>query len=197
MSGDTRIVVVGVGGQGVLFASKVLAQAAMAEGKDAVMSEVHGMAQRGGVVVTNLCIGDIHSSLVGDGEADIVFAFELIEAYRMLAKANSGTRFVTNTAPVIPVAVSIGKAKYPDLDDLFGQIRAVTPKLTVIDADKLATDAGSYLTVNTVLLGALAGTGECPVSKGSLLEALKNNVPPRMLDINLAAFEAGYLAASK
>lgn len=194
---NTRIVVVGVGGQGVLFASKVLAQAAMAEGKDAVMSEVHGMAQRGGVVVTNLCIGCIQSSLIGATEADIIFAFEPIEAYRQIALANSGTRFVTNTAPVVPVAVSIGKAKYPDLEDLFGQIRTITPRLTAINADELATEAGSYLAVNTVLLGALAGTPDCPVSKESLLEALKNNVPPKMLDINLAAFEAGFKAGSE
>ena len=193
----TRIVVVGVGGQGVLFASKVLAQAAMAEGNDAVMSEVHGMAQRGGVVVTNLCIGRIQSSLIGATEADIIFAFEPIEAYRALSLANSNTRFVTNTAPVVPVAVSIGKAKYPDLDDLFGQIRAITPKLTTINADELATKAGSYLTVNTVLLGALAGTPDCPVSKEALLEALKQNVPPKMLDINLEAFEFGFKAASE
>ena len=100
---NSRIVIVGVGGQGVLFASKVLAMAAMADGKDAVMSEVHGMAQRGGVVVCNLCIGSIQSSLIGEGEADIIIAFEPIESYRMLAKAHSGTRFVANTSPVIPV----------------------------------------------------------------------------------------------
>ena len=194
---NTRIVVVGVGGQGVLFASKVLAQAAMAEGNDAVMSEVHGMAQRGGVVVTNLCVGCIQSSLIGATEADIIFAFEPIEAYRQIALAHSKTRIVTNTAPVIPVAVSIGKAKYPNLDDLFGKIREITPKLTAIDADTLATEAGSYLTVNTVLLGALAGTAECPVSKESMLTALKENVPPKMLEINLAAFEAGYKAGSR
>jgi len=194
---NTRIVIVGVGGQGVLFASKVLAQAAMAEGQDAVMSEVHGMAQRGGVVVCNLCIGTIQSSLVGDAEADIIFAFEPIESYRMLAKASSKTRFVTNTSPVVPVAVSIGKAQYPDINDLFGQIRSLTPKLTAIDADKLATEAGSYLAVNTVLLGALAGTPDCPVSRESMLTALKDNVPPKMLDINIKAFEAGFIAASK
>ena len=193
----TRIVIVGVGGQGVLFASKVLAQAALAEGKSAVMSEVHGMAQRGGVVICNLCIGDIQSSLVGLGEADIIFAFEPIEAYRALPKANKNTRFVTSTSPVVPVAVSIGKAKYPDIEDLFNQIRAVTPKLTTLDADKLAIEAGSYLTVNTVLLGALAGTEECPVSKEKLLEALKQNVPPKMLDINMKAFESGLRAASE
>ncbi len=195
--GNTRIVIVGVGGQGVLFASKVLAQAAMSEGKDAVMSEVHGMAQRGGVVTANLCVGCIQSSLIGKAEADIIFAFEPIEAYRHISLANSNTRFVTNTSPVVPVAVSIGKSKYPDIEDLFSQIREITPKLTALDADKLATEAGSYLTVNTVLLGALAGTPDCPVSYDSMLAALKENVPPKMMDINLKAFELGFAAATE
>ena len=193
----TRIVVVGVGGQGVLFASKVLAQAAMSEGHDAVMSEVHGMAQRGGVVVTNLCIGCIQSSLIGATEADIIFAFEPIEAYRQIALAHPETRIVTNTAPIVPVAVSIGKAKYPNLDDLFGKIREITPKLTAIDADKMATEAGSYLAVNTVQQGALAGPADCPVSKDSMVAALKENVPPKMLEVNLKAFELGFNSASE
>ena len=187
----TRIVVVGVGGQGVLFASKVLSEAALAEGKNAVMSEVHGMAQRGGVVMCNICIGCIESSLVGDGEADIIFAFEPMEAYRALPKANAKTRFVTSTSMVIPVVVSIGKQKYPDIQAMFAEIKKVTPNLTAVDADALAVQAGSYVTANSVLLGALAGTPECPVSKEKLVEALKNTVPPKTVEMNMRAFELG------
>ncbi len=191
----TRIVVVGVGGQGVLFASKVLSEAALADGKNAVMSEVHGMAQRGGVVMCNICVGCIESSLVGDAEADIIFAFEPMEAYRALAKANKGTRFVTSISKVVPVVVSIGKQKYPDINAMFEEIRTLTPKLTAVDAEALAMQAGSYVTANSVLLGALAGTPECPVSLDKLKEALKNTVPPKMLEINMKAFELGYAAA--
>ena len=191
----TRIVVVGVGGQGVLFASKVLSEAALAEGKNAFMSEVHGMAQRGGVVICNICVGCIESSLVGDAEADIIFAFEPMEAYRALAKANSGTRFVTSISKVVPVVVSIGKQKYPDIEAMFNEIKTVTPKLTAVDADALAMQAGSYVTANSVLLGALAGTAECPVSVEKLRETLKNIVPPKMMEINMKAFELGYAAA--
>jgi indolepyruvate ferredoxin oxidoreductase beta subunit len=191
----TRMVVVGVGGQGVLFASKVLAEAALAEGQNAVMSEVHGMAQRGGVVMCNICVGCIESSLVGDAEADIIFAFEPMEAYRALNKANPGTRFVTSTSPVVPVLVSIGKKKYPDIDAMFSEIRKVTPKLTAVDADALALKAGSYVTANSVLLGALAATEECPVSKDRLLEVLKKTVPPKTIDMNQRAFELGLEAA--
>jgi len=193
----TRIVVVGVGGQGVLFASKVLSEAALAEGKNAVMSEVHGMAQRGGVVMSNICVGCIESSLVGDAEADIIFAFEPMEAYRALPKANKNTRFVTSTSPVVPVVVSIGKQKYPDIEEMFAEIRALTPHLTAVDADALAILAGSYVTANSVLLGALAGTAECPVSKEKLLEVLKRIVPPKTVEINLKAFELGLEAAKK
>ncbi len=187
----TRIVVVGVGGQGVLFASKVLSEAALAEGKNAVMSEVHGMAQRGGVVMCNICVGCIESSLVGNAEADVIFAFEPMEAYRALPKAHKGTRFVTSTSPVVPVVVSIGKQKYPDIEAMFKEIKSVTPKLTAVDADALAIQAGSYVTANSVLLGALAGTPECPVSKDKLVQALKNSVPPKTVEINLKAFELG------
>ena len=175
----------------MLFASKVLSEAALAEGKNVVMSEVHGMAQRGGVVMSNICVGCIESSLVGDAEADIIFAFEPMEAYRALAKANKGTRFVTSTSPVVPVVVSIGKQKYPDIKAMFDEIKTVTPKLTAVDADALAMKAGSYVTANSVLLGALAGTPECPVSKEKLLEALKNSVPPKTIEMNLKAFELG------
>jgi indolepyruvate ferredoxin oxidoreductase beta subunit len=193
----TRIVVVGVGGQGVLFASKVISEAALLDGKNAVMSEVHGMAQRGGVVMCNICVGCIESSLVGDAEADIIFAFEPMEAYRAMAKANAGTRFVTSTSKVVPVVVSIGKQKYPDINAMFDEIKSITPKLTAVDADKLAVEAGSYVTANSVLLGALAGTAECPVTLEKMKEALKNTVPPKMLDVNMKAFELGFNAAKE
>jgi len=192
-----RIVIVGVGGQGVLFASKVLSSAAMAKGHNVVMSEVHGMAQRGGVVVCNICIGDLHSSLIGNTEADIIFGFEPVESYRALPLANSETRIISSSSPVVPVGVSIGEDQYPDLDVLFNEIRKVTDKLTVVDSDALAAQAGSHVTANSVLLGALAGTAECPVEKSELLEALKKNVPPKTVEMNLKAFELGLNTASE
>lgn len=187
----TRIVVVGVGGQGVLFASKVISQAAISEDKNVVMSEVHGMAQRGGVVTCNVCIGDVHSSLVGDAEANIIFGFEPIETYRAFPKANSNTRIISSTSPVVPVGVSIGLEKYPNINNLFEEIRQVTNKITTLDSDALAEKAGSFVTANAVLLGALAGTPECPVSCESLINALKNSVPPKTIDMNMKAFELG------
>lgn len=155
------------------------------------------MAQRGGVVMCNICVGCIESSLVGDAEADIIFAFEPMEAYRAMAKANAGTRFVTSTSKVVPVVVSIGKQKYPDINAMFDEIKSITPKLTAVDADKLAVEAGSYVTANSVLLGALAGTAECPVTLEKMKEALKNTVPPKMLDVNMKAFELGFNAAKE
>ena len=189
MKDSCRIVVVGVGGQGVLFASKVISQAALLKGKNVVMSEVHGMAQRGGVVTCNVCIGDLRSPLVGDCEADMILGFEPVETYRSLAKANPDTRIITSTSPLVPVGVSIGLEKYPDVKMLFDEIKKVTKKLTSIDSASLALEAGSFITENAVLLGALAATAECPLEKQNILDALKSNVPQKAIEMNVRAFE--------
>lgn len=197
MKDGCRIVVVGVGGQGVLFASKVISQAALLKGKNAVMSEVHGMAQRGGVVTCNVCIGDLRSPLVGDCEADVILGFEPVETYRSLAKANPGTRIITSTSPLVPVGVSIGIDKYPDVNMLFEEIKKLTKKFTSLDSASLALEAGSFITENAVLLGALAATAECPLDKESVLKSLKDNVPPKAIEMNVKAFELGFKAVSK
>ena len=150
------------------------------------------MAQRGGVVTCSVCIGDLQSPLVGDAEADIIFGFEPVETYRALPKANPGTRVVTSTSPVVPVGVSIGLEKYPDINALFAEIRKITAKLTCVDSDLLARNAGSYVTANSVLLGALAGTDDCPLKRESIIEALKGSVPPKTVEMNLKAFELGF-----
>jgi indolepyruvate ferredoxin oxidoreductase beta subunit len=192
-----RLVVVGVGGQGVLFASKVISQGAMAQGKDVVMSEVHGMAQRGGSVVCNVCIGEVKSPLVADSQADVILGFEPVETYRSIAKANAMTRVVTSTSPVVPVGVSIGEDEYPEIESIFSEIRTVTNKLTVVDSDTLARQAGNYVTANSVMLGALAGTPESPVGKNAMLEIVKGNVPQQTIDMNVKAFELGFCAGSR
>jgi indolepyruvate ferredoxin oxidoreductase beta subunit len=196
MKDSCRIVVVGVGGQGVLFASKVISHAALLKGKNVVMSEVHGMAQRGGVVTCNVCIGDMRSPLVGDCEADVILGFEPVETYRSLAKANPDTRIITSTSPLVPVGVSIGLEKYPDVNLLFDEIKKVTKKLTPLDSASLALEVGSFITENAVLLGALAATAECPLEKEKILEALKSNVPQKAIEMNVKAFELGFNSVS-
>ncbi len=191
-----RIVIVGVGGQGVLSAAKNIGGAALEAGHGVVMSEVHGMAQRGGVVVCNICIGDLDSSLIGNGEADVILSFEPIEAYRALNLANKDTIIITNTAPVIPVTASIGEMKYPDLDDIFSAIGEVNSNLIKVAATELAKEAGTALAANTVMLGALAATGKMPVSADDLKKYMLSKVPPKTVEMNGKAFDMGVNACN-
>ena len=186
-----RIVIVGVGGQGVLSAAKNIGGAMLEAGHSVVMSEVHGMAQRGGVVVCNICIGDLDSSLIGDGQADIILSFEPIEAYRALNLANKDTVIISNMAAVIPVTASIGEMKYPDLDDIFAAISEVNSNFIKLEATELAKEAGTALAANTVMLGALAATGKLPISTDELKNYMLSKVPPKTVEMNEKAFGMG------
>ncbi len=189
----TNIVIVGVGGQGILTSAQVIGRAALDKGLDVFMSEVHGMAQRGGVVVTTVKLGEkVHSPLIGDGDADIILGFEPVETYRAINKASKDTWVVTNTAPIVPFTVSTGKQSYPEKDDLFKELEAVTDKFVKLDARKLAMEAGAAITQNIVMVGALTATGVLPMSKEEMLESVRNSVPERFKDINEKAFLKGF-----
>ncbi len=189
----TNIVIVGVGGQGILISSQVIGRAAMAKGLDVFMSEVHGMAQRGGVVVTTVKLGEkVYSPLIGDGDADIILGFEPIETYRAIRKASKDTWVITNTAPIVPFTVSTGKQSYPDIDDIFKSLEEVTDKFVKMDARKLAMEAGAAITQNIVMVGALTATGVLPMSKEEMLEAVRQSVPERFMEINEKAFLKGF-----
>lgn len=186
-----RILVVGVGGQGVVFASKVVGKAIMEAGHNVIMSEVHGMAQRGGVVTCHICIGDIQSPIIGDGEANIILAFEPIEAYRAIHKANSETVIITNKTMFIPTTAFIGKVEYPDLSDVLGAIGEVNDHLVTLNATKIAMDVGSHVMANAVLLGALSGAAELPIGSEELKRHMLTRVPPKTIDLNSRAFDLG------
>ncbi len=192
----TRLIIVAVGGQGNLLASKVLGEAALIEGVPVRMSEIHGMAQRGGVVESAIVFGDARSSIISDGEADILLGFEPAETLRALNRCNQNTQVITNTATLPPFTVSVGLGEYPDVDKIKDFIQAKTAGLVSLDAMKLAKEAGSPMSVNIVLLGALIRTGALGFSKESMVEAIKRRVKPAFLDLNLNAFELGYEAAA-
>lgn len=196
MNDGLRVLVVGVGGQGVIFASKTIGEAVMKASRNVIMSEVHGMAQRGGVVTCHICIGDIHSSIIGDGEADIILSFEPIETYRSLHKANSGTLILTDTSPLIPTSANTGDVEYPDLTGIFDAIRETSEHLITIDATGIAKDLGSHLIANSVMLGALAGTRALPIEAELLKEHILTRVPSKSIDLNSKAFDRGYGAVS-
>ena len=191
-----RLIIVAVGGQGNLLASSVLGEAALMAEVPLQMSEIHGMAQRGGVVESALIFGEAKSSIISDGEADILVGFEPAETLRALAKCNAKTVVITNLAPLMPFTVNIGRGVYPDLKRLQQLIRAKTAKLIAFNAAKLAQDAGNPLSVNMVLLGALIQTGVLPLSPEQIKEAMKRKTKPDFLAANLKAFDLGYSAAA-
>ncbi len=191
-----RLVIVAVGGQGNLLASSVLGEAAMQTGIPLHMSEIQGMAQRGGVVESSLVFGDAQSTIISDGEADILVGFEPAETLRAIGKCNANTIVITNLAPLMPFTVNIGQGLYPDLKELQELIRRKTSKLIAFNAAAKAKEAGNPLSVNMVLLGALTQTGVLPLSAEQVKAAMRTKTKKAFLDSNLKAFDLGYETAA-
>jgi indolepyruvate ferredoxin oxidoreductase beta subunit len=192
-----RLVIVAVGGQGNLLASSVLGEAALLNDLPLHMSEIHGMAQRGGVVESALVFGDATSTIISNGEADLLVGFEPAETLRALNKCNPSTVVITNLAPLMPFTVNIGQGVYPDLKESQELIRKKAAKLIAFNAAELAKEAGNVLAVNMVLLGALIQTGILPLTVDNVKEAMQRKTKPQFLESNLKAFELGYQAAEK
>ena len=192
-----RLIMVAVGGQGNLLASKVLGEAALIAGVPVRMSEIHGMAQRGGVVESAIVFGDATSSIISDGEANILLGFEPVETLRAIKRCNKHTKVITNTAILPPFTVAIGKGVYPDVEKVKSLLLARSASLVAIDAMKLAKDAGTPMSVNIVLLGALVQSGGLGFTKENVIEAIKRRTKKSFLEMNLNAFEMGYDAAQK
>ena len=184
----TKIMIVGVGGQGTLLASRILGNCVLGEGYDVKVSEVHGMSQRGGSVTTYLKYGEkVYSPIVGKGEADIILAFEQLEALRALPYLKKGGKMIVNTQKISPMPVITGAAAYPE--NIIENLKA-TADITAVDAMGLANEAGNIKAVNVVLIGILAKNSGIAYEKW--IEALKNTVPEKFLAVNLKAFDLGY-----
>ena len=183
-----NIMIVGVGGQGTLLASRILGNVLISEGFDVKVSEVHGMSQRGGSVVTYVRYGEkVYSPIIDKGEADVILAFELLEAYRALPYLKKGGKMLINCQKMNPMPVITGAAEYPS--DIEAKIGALADA-AVIDALKLAKEAGNIKAANVVLIGLMAKSTDIPYEKW--VETVKATVPPKFLDVNLRAFDAGY-----
>lgn len=193
----TRVILVAVGGQGNLLASSVLGEAALLSQIPVRMSEIHGMAQRGGVVESAMVFGDAKSPVISDGEADVLVGFEPSETLRALKKCNNNSVVITNLEPLPPFTVAIGKGVYPDLNELQNLLRAKTAKLIAIDAVRLAREAGNELAVNMVLLGALIQTGKLPVKAETVKEVIRSKTKQAFVESNIKAFELGLSAAQQ
>lgn len=187
---NTSIMIVGVGGQGTLLASRILGNTAIKCGYDVKVSEVHGMSQRGGSVVTYVRYGDepVYSPVICEGGADIIMAFEELEALRSLPYLKKNGRLLVNTQCMDPMPVIMGSAKYPE--NIIEKIKAMGVNLTAVNALEKAEKAGSSKAVNVVLIGLLAKNTDIPESVWQ--EVIKETVPEKFLKINLEAFSLGY-----
>ncbi|MBU2644910.1 indolepyruvate oxidoreductase subunit beta [bacterium] len=193
----TRLIIVAVGGQGNLLTSKVLGEASLLSHMPVRMSEIHGMAQRGGVVESALVFGDARSTIISDGEADLLVGFEPSETLRALNKCNTKTVVVTNLTPLPPFTVAIGNGVYPELQEIQRLIREKTARLIALDASALAKQAGNIMAVNMVLLGSLIQTSVLPIAVDHVKEAIRTITKKAFVDINLKAFDLGYAEAEK
>lgn len=183
-----NIMIVGVGGQGTLLASRILGNTLINEGYDVKVSEVHGMSQRGGSVVTYVKFDSkVYSPIIDKGEADIILAFELLEAYRALPYLKKGGKLIVNSQKINPMPVITGAAEYPQ--DIENKLEGSTDAV-IIDALELAAKAGNTKAVNVVLIGIMAK--QTSIAFERWIQTIKETVPERFLDINIKAFELGY-----
>lgn len=183
----TSIMIVGVGGQGTLLASKLLGNVLLSQGYDVKVSEVHGMSQRGGSVVTYVRFGEkVYSPVVDLGEADYILSFELLESARWISYLKKGGRLITNTHRTPPMPVITGAAEYPS--NIEARLRELAD-VTALEAMPLAEQAGSAKAVNVVLVGVLSRSMDIP--EENWLRAIEETVPPKFAELNRRAFLLG------
>ena len=193
---EFNIVLAGVGGQGTILAAEILGVAAVKDNLNVRVSEIHGMAQRGGAVTSNVRIGEeVSSPTVIEGEADVLVGFEPLETVRSLKSTSEKTLVIMSDERIPPTELAAKNIDYPSMDEILKKIHRFTKKVIVVETEKLAKQAGSILTRNIVLLGVLAATGSLPMRTDSLRNALKELVPAKHVEMNLEAFRLGYECA--
>ncbi|KZX12148.1 indolepyruvate oxidoreductase subunit beta [Methanobrevibacter curvatus] len=191
------IYVCGVGGQGIIKTSTILAEAGMKEGHNVVTSEIHGMSQRGGVVSTEVKIGDYKSSIIENNNANMILSFEPIETIRGLDKGNKNTKLIFNTTPLIPPNINSQEKDYPKVDTVTNILKRNYPNSYPIDGNKLAIESGNILSLNMVLLGATIASDGFPLSRETVIEVMKENLNEKFHEMNLKAINLGYNAMQK
>jgi indolepyruvate ferredoxin oxidoreductase beta subunit len=187
MSGSFDILIVGIGGQGTILASNILGEACLMEGRHVKGAETHGMAQRGGSVESHIRIDGLFGPLIPPGQADFLISFDLLEALRYSHYVKQGGKMVVNRQLVLPTSVFMQNLVAPTQDEIIAALKKHS--LCLLDADKMADEAGSPLSQNVVMLGAASHS--IPLNPESLLEAVKRLVPKKTVEINIKAFEMG------
>jgi indolepyruvate ferredoxin oxidoreductase beta subunit len=195
---EFNIVLAGVGGQGTLLAAEVLGVAAVRDGLNVRVGEIHGMAQRGGTVVSTVRMGEnVLTPTVVEGLADMLLGFEPLETLRNVKYASEKTLVIVSSEQIPPTELSAKNIKYPSMEDIVKKIHGFTRNVVVVETARLAKEAGSSLTQNIVLIGALAGSKKLPVKNESLMNALKELVPAKHVKMNVKAFKLGYDSMKK
>lgn len=189
-----KIVIIAVGGQGNLLSSRLLGEAALSKKMPFVISEIHGMAQRGGIVESAVLLGDVSSPIVSAGESDVFLGFEPLETLRGLGKCTRKTVVITNTTPLPPFTVAVGQGSYPPVDEILDQLRARIDRVIAFDGTALAAEAGNPLSLNMVMLGALIGSETIPLGEEDVKNAISTSTKKAFLDSNLKAFDLGVAA---
>jgi len=187
MSGSFDILIVGIGGQGTILASNILGEACLIEGRHVKGAETHGMAQRGGSVESHIRIDGLYGPLIPPGQGDLLISFDLLEALRYSHFLKNEGKMVVNRHLVLPTSVFTQKLPVPTQDEIIEALKKHS--LCLLDADKMAEEAGSPLSQNVVMLGAASPS--IPISPESLINAVKRLVPKKTVDINVKAFEMG------
>ncbi|CUX78018.1 Indolepyruvate oxidoreductase subunit IorB [Thermococcus chitonophagus] len=196
---EYNIVITGVGGQGILTAANLLGWAALKAGYKVRVGEVHGMSQRFGSVIAYVRFGeDVYGAMVPEGKADVILSFEPVEALRYINYLKKGGLVFTNARPIPPVQVSMGLAKYPNMEEIKRIVEEeFGGKFLAFDAEKLAIEAGHVITTNVVLIGALTQTPGFPLSAEHVKEVIRLSVPPKAVEVNMKAFDLGVKAAKE
>ena len=189
-----KIVVIGVGGQGNLLATNLLGEAALSLDIPVVASEIHGMAQRGGIVESAVLLGDISSPIVSPGESDVFLGFEPLETLRGLDKCNRQTIVITNTRSMQPFTAALGQGVYPPLKEILALIKAKIDKVIAFDGSALAEKAGNPLSLNMVMLGALIGSETIPITAADMKKTISTSTKKAFVESNLKAFDLGFAA---
>jgi indolepyruvate ferredoxin oxidoreductase beta subunit len=190
------VYLVGVGGQGIITASKIIGEAALLAGEKVVLSETHGMAQRGGSVVCTARIGDFSGPLIQDSRADVILSLELLETLRAACKARGETVVLSSTERIVPLSVSTQKMKYPSQQEVMNNMSSVAKTIVMVDAPGLANQAGVPVSSNLVMVGALAGSGATGIGRDCYEKALVSNIPRKAAE-NLRAFALGFEEGTK
>lgn len=193
-----NLIVCGVGGQGSILSSKIIADAAIKKGYEVRVGETFGAAMRGGSVSSHVKIGDIHSPLIAHDSAEVILSMEPLESLRVSVDYLApGGVVISDIRPWYPVDTNAGGAPYPSNDEIKAELKKLGKEVYFLDAAALAKEAGHPRTTNIVLIGALAALGKLPIESEYLIEAIKDRVPSKTIDVNIKAFQLGFDSIKK